>query len=85
MEEDETATLCDTLTAEISVENDVLDKIQREELKRLLRPFLVDYICTYAYRGSVDNFNRTWTSSTEYSAMQLIEMENKYSNSDLLY
>lgn len=135
--EDETATLCDTLTAEISVENDVLDKIQREELKRLiwsmvdqlkeeqqtvirmryqedktlkeigqelgkspeririiegnafrefrktknerlLRPFLVDYIYTYAYRGSVDNFNRTWTSSTEYSAMKLIEMEDRY-------
>lgn len=36
MEEDETATLCDMLTAKISVENDMLDKIQREELKTLI-------------------------------------------------
>lgn len=33
-----------------------------------------DVIQTRAYSGGVSSFNRTWTSSTEYVAMKLLEM-----------
>jgi len=33
-----------------------------------------DVIQTQAYGGGVGSFNRTWTSSTEYAAMKLLEM-----------
>lgn len=38
-----------------------------------LRPFLPERVEVMAYRGSVHNFQNTWTSSTEKVAMKLIE------------
>lgn len=41
-----------------------------------LRPFLKDYIDTHAYRGNgAASFSRTGTSSTEWTAIKLSEME----------
>ena len=41
-----------------------------------LRPFLKDYIDTHAYRGNgAASFSRTGTSSTEWTAIKLAEME----------
>ena len=48
---------------------------QPGKAKRLL-PFLRDYIDTHAYRGNgAASFSRTGTSSTEWTAMKLAEME----------
>lgn len=38
-----------------------------------LRPFLPEKVESMAYRGNVQNFQNTWTSSTEKVAMKLIE------------
>ena len=56
-------------------------QIQKEGLKELrkpgsrekLLPFIQDYIDTHAYHGSAESFRHTWTSSTELTAMGLIE------------
>lgn len=50
-----------------------LRALRRPGKARQLRPFLADYIDTHAYRGSAAAFSRTWTSSTEYTALGLIE------------
>ena len=50
-----------------------LRALRRPGKSRYLRPFLVDYIDTHAYRGSTAAFDRTRTSSTEYTALGLIE------------
>lgn len=131
--EDGSISLGDTLPGAEGLEDDILDKIQREELKvtiwsmvnfleeeqayiirqryqgnmtlkelgkerkvsqecirtieakamrelrkpsrtALLKPFLDEYISTHAYKGSgVESFNRTWTSSTEYAALKLLD------------
>lgn len=50
-----------------------LRALRRPGKARQLRPFLADYIDTHAYRGSTAAFDRTWTSSTEYTALSLVE------------
>lgn len=50
-----------------------LRALRRPDKSRYLRPFLADYIDTHAYRGSTAAFDRTRTSSTEYTALGLIE------------
>ncbi len=50
-----------------------LRTLRRPGKARYLRPFLTDYIDTHAYRGSAAAFSRTRTSSTEYTALGLIE------------
>ncbi|WP_310605083.1 sigma-70 family RNA polymerase sigma factor [Anaerosporobacter sp.] len=67
------------------IEEKAMYELRKSHRKRLLQPFIMDYICTYAYRGSVGDFNRTWTSSTENAAMKLIEMEGKYIGSNNPY
>lgn len=53
---------------------------ERKALKELRRsrnrlsPYLCDYIDTHAYKGNgYKTFSRTWTSSTEYAALGLME------------
>lgn len=41
---------------------------------RKIRQIGADYIDTHAYGGGIDSFNRTWTSSTEYTALGLMEL-----------
>ena len=50
-----------------------LRALRRPGKAKQLRPFLADYIDTHAYRGSTAAFSRTGTSSTEYTALGLIE------------
>lgn len=50
-----------------------LRALRRPGKARQLRPFLADYMDTHAYRGSAAAFSRTWTSSTEYTALGLVE------------
>lgn len=50
-----------------------LRALRRPGKAKHLRPFLADYIDTHAYRGSAATFDRTWTSSTEYTAIGLVE------------
>lgn len=51
-----------------------LRELRRPSNSRRLKPFLEDYITVHAYRGSgVETFNRTWTSSTEKTALGLLE------------
>lgn len=44
----------------------------KHDFIRLVKEY--DIIQTKAYGGGVSSFNRTWTSSTEYAAMKLLEM-----------
>lgn len=46
---------------------------KRREFKNKIREF--DIIQTSAFGGGVGSFNRTWTSSTEYAAVKLLELE----------
>lgn len=49
-------------------------ELRRSSRARQLKPFLEDYIDTHAYKSSgIGSFNRTWTSSTEYTALGLME------------
>ncbi|MCI9390508.1 MAG: sigma-70 family RNA polymerase sigma factor [Lachnospiraceae bacterium] len=61
-------------TVRIAVhEQESLYQYRRPGKAKHLRPFLADYIDTHAYRGSTAAFDRTRTSSTEYTALGLIE------------
>lgn len=55
------------------VRQQALRELRRSDRTRKLRPFMQDYIDTHAYYGSVSDFNRTWTSSTERTALGLAE------------
>lgn len=49
-----------------------LRELRRPKYAKWLRPFLQDYIDTHAYSGcGVSTFNRTWTSSTERTAIDM--------------
>lgn len=45
---------------------------RKRNIIRLAKEY--DIITTKAYGGGVSSFNRTWTSSTEYSAMKIMSM-----------
>lgn len=60
------------------------ERLCREGLRELrkpgrakrLKPFLEDYIDAHAYKGNgVSSFNRTWSSSTERTALGLLEKD----------
>lgn len=50
-------------------------ELQKPSRADKLKPFYKEYISTHAYRGcGAGTFNRTWTSSTEYTALGLMEL-----------
>lgn len=56
------------------IEQKGLYELRKSHRARLLEPFLDEYIEAEAYRGNgVEKFNRTWTSSTERTALELVE------------
>lgn len=56
------------------IEQKGIRELRKSHRERMLRPFLQDYIDTHAYKGNgVGSFNRTWTSSTEKTALKLVE------------
>lgn len=52
-----------------------LRTLRHPRYTKQLRPFLPEKVEIMAYRGSVQNFQNTWTSSTEKAAMKLIESD----------
>ena len=58
-----------------AIEQDALRALSRPSRRRKLKPYLPEAIESRAYRGSVNTFNYTWTSSTESSALKLIGEE----------
>ena len=58
-----------------AIEQDALRALSRPSRRRKLEPYLPEAIESRAYRGSVNTFNYTWTSSTESSALKLIGEE----------
>ncbi len=55
-----------------------LKELKKPSKRRLLLPFVEDYISTRAFKGNgVGTFNRTFTSSTERVALGLIEEEER--------
>lgn len=58
-----------------AIEQDALRALSRPSRRRKLEPYLPETIESRAYRGSVNTFNYTWTSSTESSALKLIGEE----------
>ena len=58
-----------------TIEQDALRALRRPSRRRRLEPYLPETIESRAYRGSVNTFDCTWTSSTESSALKLIGEE----------
>lgn len=58
-----------------AIEQDALRALSRPSRRRKLESYLPETIESRAYRGSVNTFNYTWTSSTESSALKLIGEE----------
>lgn len=56
-----------------TMQNNGLRELRKPSRSRQLSPFVRDYIDLHGYRGSVASFQRTWTSSTEYTAIGLAE------------
>lgn len=50
-----------------------LRELRKPGKAKRLKPFLEDYIDTHAYKGGAAAFNRTRTSSTERTALKLVE------------
>ena len=58
-----------------SIEGKVLRELRKPKNRAKLSPFICDYIDTHAYHGiGVKSFQRTWTSSTEYTAIGLMDL-----------
>lgn len=56
-------------------ESKALRELRKPKNRKRIEPYLEDYITTHAFScNGIEHFNRTWTSSTEYTAMKLIEM-----------
>lgn len=56
------------------IKQQALRELRRSDRARRLSPYAREYIDTHAYSGSgVESFNRTWTSSTERTALGLAE------------
>lgn len=59
----------------MSAHASALDELRHCHIRKL-KPFYAEYIETHGYRhNGVGSFERTWTSSTEYCALKLIELE----------
>jgi RNA polymerase primary sigma factor len=56
-----------------TLQNNGLREMRKPSRSRRLSPFVRDYIDIHGYRGSAASFQRTWTSSTEYTALGLAE------------
>lgn len=56
------------------VEMKALRELRKPSRAEKLRPYMEQYIMTHAFRGcGVEAFNRTWTSSTERTALRVME------------
>ena len=51
-----------------------LRKMRHPKNARFIKQYRDDIVNTHAYYGSVDGFNRTWTSSTERAALALLDL-----------
>lgn len=63
-----------SLEAIRSQKEKALRRLRKEDHIKNLRPFIID---EYAYKGGLHSFRNTWTSSTERTAMKLMEAEQK--------
>lgn len=60
-----------------TIERFALRKLKKRLNNRFRNKYMDEYIYTYAIRGNgAGTFNRTWTSSTEKTAIKLTEIEN---------
>ena len=58
----------------VQIHNEALRQLRRPRYRKKLEPFLDGEIYSSGLKGNgVDKFNRTWTSSTEYTALGLVE------------
>ena len=56
------------------VEMKALRELRKQSRAEKLRPYMEQYIMAHAFRGcGVEAFNRTWTSSTERTALRVME------------
>lgn len=55
------------------VERQGLRTLSQGKSRRQLMPYIEDYIKSRAYYGGAESFKRTWTSSTERTALDVIE------------
>ncbi|MCC8065249.1 MAG: sigma-70 family RNA polymerase sigma factor [Clostridiales bacterium] len=63
-------------------EKNGLSRLRTSQRAGELRAFLNDYISAHAYRGNgAGAFNRTWTSSTERTVLELEELEDRATRS----
>lgn len=55
-------------------EKAALRELRRPSRAKKLRPYMEEYIISYAFSGcGVESFNRTWTSSTERAALKFVD------------
>lgn len=55
-------------------ERAALRELRKPSRAKKLRPYMEEYIMAYAFSGcGVENFNRTWTSSTERAALKVMD------------
>ncbi len=78
LDEEGDASLSDAIAAPYDLEADArregLRELRKPGRAKRLKPFLEDYIDTHAYKGNgASAFNRTWSSSTERTALGLLE------------
>ena len=58
----------------VQIHNEALRQLRRPRYRKKLEPFLDGEIYSSGLKGNgVGQFNRTWTSSTEYTALGLVE------------
>lgn len=71
----ETAGMLHQTTSKVhDIELKAIKELRRSDRIRQLRPYAEEYISTHAYRGcGVGTFNRTWSSSTERTAIELVD------------
>lgn len=55
-----------------------LRQLRRPEALKVLNKYRDDVISCNAYRGGVSGFKQTWTSSTEWTAFKLMQLERDF-------
>lgn len=55
-----------------------LRKLRKGKYANQLRPYAAEIIDLYGYHSSVRSFRRTWSSSTEITAIKIMDHEKKY-------
>lgn len=71
----------DEIAKVLSMDAKEVNQLQRRAMRELrrpdraaaLKPFLYDAVESCAYHGGAKNFQRTWTSSTERTALRMLE------------